>query len=91
MRWLCCALFEIGDCTTDPAYRGKSIYPFVINRIATEIIREGIYPEVFIIVNRNNASSIRGIEKAGFEFYSSIETRRFLLFYFNTKITGKRY
>nr|WP_199000979.1 hypothetical protein [Flavobacterium sp. ASV13] len=75
----------IGDCFTIDQYRGQSIYPFVINKIANEIIANG-KPEVFILVNSNNKNSIRGIEKAGYSLHSKIVAKRFLFFYFNKKI-----
>lgn len=74
----------IGDCVTIPEYKGKSIYPFVINYIAGEVLK--VEKEVFIIVNTDNKSSIRGIEKAGFKLHSKIQAKRFLLFYFNLKM-----
>lgn len=76
----------IGDCFTNNEHRGKSIYPFVINSIANEIITECGFPEIFILVNSNNFNSIRGIEKAGYVLHSQIVTKRFLFFYFKTKI-----
>ncbi len=75
----------IGNCVTDAAYRGQSIYPKMIRRIATEQLRKG-KSEVFIIVNADNAASIRGIEKAGFELYAAVKASRFLLFYFDKQI-----
>src|SRR5687768_13294270 len=36
----------IGDCVTSPKYRGRSIYPFVINKIAQDVLRGGV-SEVF--------------------------------------------
>lgn len=76
----------IGDCVTIPEYKGKSIYPFVINYIANEVLKET--NEVFIIVNSDNLSSIRGIEKAGFKLHTKIQAKRFLLFYFNLKLNN---
>lgn len=76
----------IGNCYTNPECRGKSIYPFVINYIATELIKEDKNRQVFIIVNSDNVNSIRGIEKAGFEYYASIKAKRWLFFYFDKKI-----
>ena len=73
----------IGECQTIQEYKGKSIYPFVINHIATEILNQNKFHEVFIVVNSNNSSSIKGIEKAGFKIYSKIKAKRFLLFYYN--------
>ena len=77
----------IGDCVTNKNYRGKSIYPFVINKIAKKLLQDGT-PEVFIIVNRDNLSSIRGIEKAGFHLFAKVKANRFLLFYFQIQITA---
>ena len=79
----------IGDCVTNPAFRGKSIYPYVINTVARDQIKSGVH-EVFINVNPENASSIRGIEKAGFRFFAHIIAKRFLLFYYDVKISKSR-
>lgn len=76
----------IGDCVTHPDYRGKSIYPRVINKVSNELLASGKYNELFIIVNDNNTSSIIGIEKAGYQLKFEIISKKFLLFYFNTKI-----
>lgn len=76
----------IGDCKTNTAYRGQSIYPFVINSIAQEIISNE-RKEVFIIVNQDNLSSIKGIEKAGFSKYASIKAKRWVWFYLKKQIT----
>jgi len=72
----------IGECVTIPEYKGKSIYPFVINYIAREELTKNNQKEVFIIVNTDNISSIKGIEKAGFRLRTKIKAKRFLLFHF---------
>jgi hypothetical protein len=79
----------IGDCYTNEDYRGKAIYPFVINKIARDLLSSGV-AEVFIIVGRDNHSSIRGIEKAGFHLHSEIKAKRFLLFFYSVKIVRHR-
>ncbi len=76
----------IGDCFKHPDYRGKSIYPRVINKVSNELLASGQYDELFIIVNDNNTSSIIGIEKAGYQLKVEIISKKFLLFYFNTQI-----
>jgi hypothetical protein len=73
----------IGDCYTHPDFRGKSIYPFVIYSIAKDVIQNATNTAVFMIVNRDNSSSIKGIEKAGFQKFASIYTKRWLFFYFD--------
>ena len=76
----------IGQCATSEKYRGQAIYPFVINRIANEILADKAADEVFIIVNSDNIPSIRGIEKAGFSLYAKVTAKRFLLFYFDKHV-----
>lgn len=75
----------IGDCFTSKAYRGQSIYPFVINSIARNLLSKN-NQEVFVVVNQSNASSIKGIEKAGFCKYASIRATRWLWFYFKRQV-----
>ena len=76
----------IGDCYTHSDYRGKSIYPFVINYIAKEIFVESKKTAVFIVVNKDNLNSIKGIEKSGCKKIASIEAKRWLWFYFYKNI-----
>lgn len=80
----------IGDCVTEPAYKGRSIYPYVINRVAGEMLMDNRCPEVFIIVNSDNISSIRGIEKAGFQLHTKIKAKRFLVFYYHLDLQKLR-
>jgi hypothetical protein len=75
----------IGECYTKEEFKGKSIYPFVINYIAREEILKNNQTEVFIVVNRDNSSSIRGIEKAGFKLHTKIQASRFLFFHYHVK------
>lgn len=75
----------IGDCRTIDSYRGKSIYPYVINYIANQELEKGA-EEVFINVSPSNISSIKGIEKAGFNIARTIKAKRFLMFYFSVEI-----
>jgi hypothetical protein len=78
----------IGECSTINEYKGKSIYPFVINYIAKEVLKTN--EEVFIIVNTDNISSIRGIKKAGFKLYYRVQAKRFLWFYYNVKLNDSQ-
>ena len=66
-------------------YRGRSIYPQVINKIAFETLNKGI-EDVFIVVNNNNIPSIKGIERAGFSKFAAIKGRRWLWFYLKKQI-----
>lgn len=77
----------IGDCITNKEYRGQSIYPYVINRITNEAIKSG-EKEIFIIVNQDNISSIKGIEKASFIKFASIKAKRWLWIYRDKQITN---
>ncbi|HRE78355.1 MAG TPA: hypothetical protein PLL09_11080 [Flavobacterium sp.] len=78
----------IGECSTINEYKGKSIYPFVINYIARDVLK--ISKEVFIVVNTDNTSSIRGIEKAGFKLHKRVQAKRFLWFYYNVKLNNSQ-
>ena len=77
----------IGDCKTIDAFKGKSIYPYVINYIANQELEKGA-KEVFINVSPSNISSIKGIEKAGFKPFLHVKAKRFLFFYFKTEFTS---
>ena len=73
----------IGDCYTNPAYRGRSIYPFMIHTIAKEVLQNLKNAAVFMVVNQDNLSSTKGIEKAGFKKCATIKAKRVLCFYFD--------
>lgn len=55
--------YEIGPCFTLKDYRGKGIYPAVLNKIVTSISTN---PFFYMMVSPQNISSIKGIEKAQF-------------------------
>jgi hypothetical protein len=73
----------IGDCFTSSDYRGLSIYPYMLQKVAGEMFEE--VEKIFILVSPQNKSSIRGIEKAGFTLLYSVSTIRFGIFYLLTK------
>ncbi|MCS5488987.1 hypothetical protein [Algoriphagus limi] len=73
----------IGDCLTDPNYRGMGIYPRTIQYIATTY---RLQKQIFILVSKDNISSIKGIEKAGFQFLVRLKGFRFLGFYLKKEI-----
>lgn len=62
---------EIKYCLTLPQYRGRGIYPVVLKEIVKNLSQFNIF-NTFICVKKNNISSIKGIEKAGFEFLKKI-------------------
>nr|WP_287938010.1 hypothetical protein [Algoriphagus sp.] len=74
----------IGDCLTDDRFRGKGIYPLVIQYLA-----QAAFPlyQTFILVSPDNVSSIKGIEKAGFLFMARLQGLRIFNFYVQKKIT----
>lgn len=55
---------EIGPCHTNPAFRGKGIYPKVLTEICRR--KSKSTSSFYMIVDETNLPSIRGIEKAGF-------------------------
>ena len=64
----------IAWCETAGFARGLGIYPQVLGRIVQDYSDK----QIFIAVNKNNAASIRGIEKAGFELYRVYRIKRIL-------------
>lgn len=55
---------EIGPCWTHPTYRGRGIYPMVLTHIIQkELSGQGT---AYMIIFDTNASSQRGVTKAGF-------------------------
>lgn len=68
--------YEIGPCFTYPKFRGKGIYPAMLQYICSS---EGDNSTVFyMIVDEGNTSSIRGIEKSGFERCGNVKVSRVL-------------
>ena len=53
-------------CETAEHARGMGLYPSVLAYISKIYFSQ----EIFIAVEKNNTSSIRGIEKAGFKSYA---------------------
>lgn len=66
---------EIGPCYTYPEFRGKGIYPKVLTKICQK--RGGDSISFYMIVDENNLSSIKGIEKAGFVRCGSVYISKF--------------
>ena len=64
----------IAWCETAGFARGLGIYPYVLGRIVQDYSNK----QIFIAVNKNNAASIRGIEKAGFELCRVYRIKRIL-------------
>ncbi|WCO02546.1 hypothetical protein [Psychroserpens ponticola] len=75
----------IGDCVTVKSHRGKSIYPYVINKIAKDVLDKK-EEDIYVIVNVDNQSSIKGIEKARFTKIASVNAKRWLWFYLKKKV-----
>jgi CelD/BcsL family acetyltransferase involved in cellulose biosynthesis len=55
----------IEDCWTPAAWRGRGVYPAVLDMLCC--LGQATYPLVFVGCLKGNRSSRRGIEKAGFE------------------------
>lgn len=76
--------YEIGPCFTFPQYRGQGIYPYMLKYIIEHLcIETGTQNNaIYMIVNSENASSIRGIEKAGFVPCGTVYESKLLKRYF---------
>lgn len=62
---------EIGPCYTNKEHRGKGIYPEVLRTICYE--RKSLITNIYIFVDENNISSIKGIEKSNFDFDGNLK------------------
>ncbi len=60
----------ISQCYVLPTYRGRGLYPRLLEQIGAELVRRG-FRAVLIASDAANRPSIRGIERAGF-----VESRR---------------
>ena len=68
--------FEIGPCLTYSDFRGRGLYPQMLKYIVSSV---GTEKSVFyMIVDENNAASIKGIEKAGFQRCGSVRITKAL-------------
>jgi len=68
----------IGNCHTAPSARGERLYPKTLRHAASLLAWRG-YRRVIITCDARNASSIRGIQRAGFQQVRAI-TSLILLF-----------
>jgi len=68
---------EIKFCLTLPAARGRGIYPKILLSALSYLNSCGIQ-RVYICVHKDNNSSIRGIEKAGFTRVGEIKLKKFM-------------
>ncbi len=68
--------YEIGPCFTYPKYRGKGFYPQMLKYICSSIGAENSV--FYMIVDEANLSSIKGIEKAGFQRCGTIRVSKIL-------------
>jgi len=60
------------DALTFPEYRGKMIYPTLIQHVA-EYYKELCFKNALIFTKSDNRSSIEGIENVNFKFYKDIK------------------
>lgn len=58
---------HVGPCVTMKEERGRGYYPYLLS----EIVADNATKDCYMIVSPNNLSSIRGVEKAGFEPFAT--------------------
>lgn len=75
----------IGDCYTYESFRGKSIYPYMLQKASIDALQKN--DEVYVLVSPDNISSIKGIEKSGFILLCNIQAIRIGYFFVLKKIT----
>jgi hypothetical protein len=75
----------IGDCFTDPNFRGNHLYPQVLAHIIGDIFTNYQIDHLFILVSTKNTPSIKGIERAGFKFHSLLQGKKVFGIFFPQK------
>lgn len=75
--WLAEDAVALGPYWTHPAHRGRGIYGRLLARSLAECRRRG-WDDIYIWADKENASSIRGIEKAGFRALGKHRVRVYL-------------
>lgn len=75
--------YEIGPCYTYPKYRGKGIYSSMLLYVCEKL--GNAQTTFYMIVDSENLASVRGIEKAGFEFCGTVRISRVLKRYLREK------
>lgn len=68
--------YEIGPCFTYPKFRGNGYYPQMLKYICSSACQPNSV--FYMIVDENNISSIKGMEKAGFQKCGNIKKTRIL-------------
>lgn len=72
--------YVIGPCVTNKKFRGKGIYPRVIQAVISDKSKNDT--DFYMICEENNFPSIKGIEKAGFLKTAVMEKNFFKVYKF---------
>lgn len=75
----------ISTCDTHPEFRGKNIYPAVLQHIVGYASAKN-KKRCFISTSPTNLASVRGIEKAGFPFVGKVRQIRLFGMTFNNQL-----
>ena len=68
--------YEIGPCWTKEEYRGRGLYGRALGHIIGKFGGEDTH--FYMIVHEGNKSSMRGVEKAGFEICGYVKKTKWL-------------
>ena len=79
----------VGYGFTKPQYRGKGICPYALSYLLNDLINRNISRNAYTLVSSTNDSSIRAVEKAGFELIAQLKGLRLLGGMFINKSTIK--
>lgn len=58
-------------CYTAYGHRGKGLYPAMLRHIVSETAKKTHHSKIFTACRKKNISSIRAIQKAGFQYFKS--------------------
>ncbi len=68
----------VWDCATLPAWRGRGLYPALLQAVARDLAAEGV-GWVWVAAKADNAASLRGFVKAGYRRIARIRYARLLI------------
>ncbi len=78
--------YQIGPCWTREEQRGKGIYVDMLTQITKEITQIRPQANIYMLVRKQNSSSIKGIEKADFKKVGVCKKTRFFKIYKKCKM-----
>lgn len=71
---------QIGNCYTKVGFRGKKIYPFVVQEVINDFDMKNNSHDVYMLIDQENSSSRKAMQSIGFRVVQQVETKKYLKF-----------